>query len=61
MITVQGKNYVFIKSSSTSFERKEIQTGQQIGDAIIVYSGLKIGDDIAVEGVMQLKGLSFGY
>ena len=61
LITVQGKNYVFVKISSTNFERKEIKTGQQIGDAIIVYNGLNIGDNIAVEGVMQLKGLSFGY
>jgi membrane fusion protein, heavy metal efflux system len=61
LITVQGKNYVFVKTSSTNYERKEIKTGQQIGDAIIVYSGLNIGDNIAVEGVMQLKGLSFGY
>jgi len=60
-VTVQGKNYVFVKKSPNIFERKEIQTGQQIGDKLIVFSGLNIGDDIATEGVMQLKGLSFGY
>jgi membrane fusion protein, heavy metal efflux system len=61
IITVQGKNYVFIKTGPTDFQRKEIQTGQQIGDRIIVFSGLNTGDEIAIEGVMQLKGLSFGY
>lgn len=61
MITVQGKHYVFVKKSANEFERKEIQTGQQIGDRIIVFSGLENEDEIAVEGVMQLKGLSFGY
>lgn len=61
LITVQGKNYVFVKKSTNEFERKEIQTGQQIGDRIIVFSGLNVGDEIAIEGVMQLKGLSFGY
>jgi hypothetical protein len=61
LITVQGKNYVFVKKSATEFERREIQTGQQIGDRLIVFSGLDNGDEIAIEGVMQLKGLSFGY
>lgn len=61
LITVQGKNYVFIKKSANGFERREIQTGQQIGDRLIVFNGLNNGDEIAIEGVMQLKGLSFGY
>lgn len=61
LITIQGKNYVFVKTSPTAFERREINVGDQIGDRIIAYSGLKNGDNIAVKGVMQLKGLSFGY
>ena len=61
LITVQGKHYVFQKINDTTFERKEIQVGQQIGEKIIVFSGLNNNDEIAVEGVMQLKGLSFGY
>lgn len=61
LATVQGKNYVFVKTSATEFERREIQTGQQLGDRLIVFNGLSNGDEIAVEGVMQLKGLSFGY
>lgn len=61
LITVQGKNYVFLKTQSNIFERKEIQAGQQIGERIIVFSGLNNDNEIAVEGVMQLKGLSFGY
>lgn len=61
LVTVQGKHYVFVKKTAKEFERKEIQTGQQIGDRIIVFSGLNNGEEIAIEGVMQLKGLSFGY
>ncbi len=61
LVTVQGQNYVFIKRSATGFERKEVQAGQQLGDRIIVFSGLNNGDEVAVEGVVQLKGLSFGY
>lgn len=61
MVTVQGKHYVFVKKSDKEFERKEINTGQQIGERTIVFDGLNVGDQVATEGVMQLKGLSFGY
>lgn len=61
LVTVQGKNYVFVKTKPEVFERREVQAGQQIGDRILIFSGLSNGDEIAVEGVMQLKGLSFGY
>lgn len=61
LVTVQGKNYVFVKKSASEFERREIQTGQQIGNKIIVFDGLIDGEELAIEGVMQLKGLSFGY
>ncbi|CAG4997917.1 hypothetical protein DYBT9275_01881 [Dyadobacter sp. CECT 9275] len=61
LITIQGKNYVFIKSGNTGFERKEVNVGDQIGERIIVYSGLKDGDRVVIKGAMQLKGLSFGY
>ncbi|QRR00391.1 efflux RND transporter periplasmic adaptor subunit [Dyadobacter sandarakinus] len=61
LITIQGKNYVFVKTGTSLFERREVSPGDQIGDRIIIYDGLKNGEQVAVRGVMQLKGLSFGY
>lgn len=61
LITIQGKNYVFVKTGPKDFERREVETGDQIGDRIIAYHGLKDGDQVVTKGVMQLKGLSFGY
>jgi multidrug efflux pump subunit AcrA (membrane-fusion protein) len=61
IVTVQGKNYVFIRNSDTEFERREVMSGQQINDRIIIYSGLKTGDKVVTHGAMQLKGLSFGF
>ena len=61
LVTVQGKSYVFVKKDPKTFERREVQTGEQIGDRIIVYSGLSESEEVAVKGAMQLKGLSFGY
>lgn len=61
MITVQGKNYVFVRQSDGSFKRKELIAGSQVNERIIIYSGLHEGDAVVIEGAMQLKGLSFGY
>ena len=61
MITVQGKNYVFIKKADNTFERREIIAGLQVNDRIIIYNGLNEGDAVVTEGAMQLKGISFGY
>lgn len=61
LVTVQGKNYVFVKNGALTFERKEVAIGSQIGDRIVIFSGLNNGVAVATKGVMQLKGLSFGY
>ncbi|TLV04070.1 efflux RND transporter periplasmic adaptor subunit [Dyadobacter luticola] len=61
LITIQGRNYVFIKIGPKSFERHEVNIGDQIGGRIIVFSGLRDGEEVVTKGVMQLKGLSFGY
>lgn len=61
IVTIQGRHYVFVKTSPTEFEQREVQLGTHMGTRIIVFSGLESNEKIAVEGVMQLKGLSFGY
>ncbi len=61
LITVQGRNYVFVKRTDNSFERKEVLTGPQVNDRFIIFSGLKEGNEVVTSGAMQLKGISFGY
>ena len=61
LVTVQGKNFVFVQKSGSSFERREVMTGDQINNQILVFSGLAENESVAVTGVMQLKGLSFGF
>jgi hypothetical protein len=36
-------------------------TGDQINNQILVFTGLTDNESVAVTGVMQLKGLSFGF
>jgi hypothetical protein len=61
LVTVQGHNYVFLKTAPQVFERREVNIGDQIGDRIVTFSGLTDGEHVVTKGVMQLKGLSFGY
>lgn len=61
LVTVQGRNYVFIKTAPQVFERREVSIGDQVGDRIVTFTGVKDGENVVTKGVMQLKGLSFGY
>lgn len=61
LVTVQGNNYVFVKIGSNTFLRQQIATGAQVGQRIIVLQGLESQAAVVKKGVMQLKGLSFGY
>lgn len=61
LVTVQGKNYVFVKKSVREFERRAVTTGQQANNRMIVFDGIQEHEQVVVRGTMQLKGLSFGY
>jgi len=60
VISVEGKNYVFVKNRSI-IKRKEVITENEMGEDIILLDGIEEGDSIVYEGAMLLKGLSFGF
>ncbi len=61
LVTVQAKNYVFVKTGKNTFARREVFIGNEVNGRIIIFSGVNEGEEVVVKGVMQLKGLSFGY
>lgn len=61
VVTIQGKDYVFVKTQPRRFVRRAVTTGSQTGSSIIVLSGLKAGEAVVSENTMQLKGISFGF
>ncbi len=61
LVTVMGKDYVFVKKSELQFERKAVSIGQQADDSVIIFDGITDQDMVVIKGTMQLKGLSFGY
>jgi multidrug efflux pump subunit AcrA (membrane-fusion protein) len=61
LVTVQGKSFVFVRKDAQTFLRMAVLTGLQVNDQVIIYNGLQPGQEVVVEGAMQLKGISFGY
>lgn len=61
VVNVQGKDYVFVRTDSLRFERRDVLTGLQSAGRIVVLRGLRPGEQIVVKGTIALKGLSFGY
>jgi len=61
LVTVMGKDYVFVKKSDLEFERKAVTTGQQADGNVIIFDGITDDDMVVIKGTMQMKGLSFGY
>lgn len=61
IVSVLGKNYVFIKTAERQYTRREITLGRQTGNRVVIANGLATGDEVVVEGAVLLKGLSFGY
>ncbi|MFD2570137.1 efflux RND transporter periplasmic adaptor subunit [Spirosoma soli] len=61
VVTVQGQDYVFVKTGPQAVERRSVQLGQQRDDRIVVLNGLRENESVVVSNVLQLKGLSFGY
>jgi RND family efflux transporter MFP subunit len=61
IINVQGKDYVFVKTSANTFERRDVLVGQQLDDRAVVLHGINENEDVVSKGAMQMKGISFGY
>ena len=61
VVNVEGRDFVFVRKSAEQFERREVVTGQQLRDRIVILKGLQQREEVVVSGAMQLKGLSFGY
>ncbi|WP_425529203.1 efflux RND transporter periplasmic adaptor subunit [Leptospira stimsonii] len=61
IVTVDEKNYVFLKEDETSFRRIHVVLGTSGEERSIVKEGLSEGDEIVVDGAILLKGISFGF
>ncbi|TGN06882.1 efflux RND transporter periplasmic adaptor subunit [Leptospira ilyithenensis] len=61
IVTVEGKNYVFVEEEPLNFVRREVTLGVSTKDLVNVIAGLTQGEKVVVQGSILLKGLSFGF
>jgi multidrug efflux pump subunit AcrA (membrane-fusion protein) len=61
VITVEQRDYVFVRTTAGEFLRQPVTTQRASADSVIILSGVKPGTQVVTSGAMLLKGLSFGY
>jgi len=61
IVTVEGSDYVFVRSGQTEFERRQVALASSGASQVVVLTGVADGEQVVTEGAMLLKGLSFGY
>ncbi|MCZ8238258.1 MAG: efflux RND transporter periplasmic adaptor subunit [Leptospiraceae bacterium] len=61
IVTVEGKNYVFVEREKGQFHRTEVITGISNKDVVTIVEGLSPQDRVVIQGSILLKGLSFGF
>ncbi|NQX88895.1 MAG: efflux RND transporter periplasmic adaptor subunit, partial [Halioglobus sp.] len=52
---LQGNFRVFVVKSDGIVEMRAVQPGPQVGQLTIINSGLKVGEHVAIEGLLQLR------
>ena len=60
VISSNGKYFVFVKQTSNTFEKREVNLSTETGDYIEISGGLKSGEEIIISNVYLLKGISLG-
>ncbi|MES2504861.1 MAG: efflux RND transporter periplasmic adaptor subunit [Myxococcota bacterium] len=61
IVTVEEKNFIFVKKSDHQFERRPVSIANSTEQASVISSGLAPGEQVVTTGAIFLKGLSFGY
>jgi len=56
-VLIQGKHQVFLRTAPGQFERRAVQAEESGIGRLRVRSGLKAGDELAVEGALMLQQL----
>ena len=58
--SANARYYVFVKNSSSLFERREVSLSSEAGDYIEIAGGLTVGEEVVSDHVYLLKGLATG-
>lgn len=53
--TLEGRSTVFVRLDTTKFARRFVEIGQTFNDDVQVLSGLRVGEQVVVDGAFVLK------
>ena len=54
-----GNSWVYLRTSPTTFRRRQVELGPLLADEVVVERGLEVADTVAVTGVQALYGEEF--
>jgi len=60
VISANARYYVFVKKSTSTFERREVAISSEAGDYIEIAGGVAVGEEIISENVYLLKAIDMG-
>lgn len=55
LIEIQGNKYVYVKTGSSTYEKRIVKTGVGDGERVEIRDGLTEGDEIAVKGASIIR------
>jgi len=55
VVNETGRQYVFVRTTDTTFEKRAVVAGTSVGTMIEIRDGVKSGETVAVKGVFYLK------
>lgn len=56
VLTDQDRRYVYVVDDSNRTERRQVTTGRQVDDLLVIRDGLNSGDRVIVNGVQKVFG-----
>jgi cobalt-zinc-cadmium efflux system membrane fusion protein len=57
---IEGKNLVFVRTGTTTFERKTVEIGRTVQGRVEILAGLVGGESVVTKGAFHLKSIVLG-
>lgn len=61
VVSADAKSFVFVRTTDSTFERRQVMLGADNGKEFELKSGVQVGEKVVISNAILLKGLSFGY
>lgn len=56
VLTDQDRRYVYVVDADDTVSRREVTTGREVGDLLVIHAGLERGERVIVNGLQRVLG-----